>query len=50
MEVKLNRLANRIKMNEKFLKEHPENKDMLEKNIKETRELIVQYVVENCAD
>lgn len=47
MKVTLHNLANRIKLNEKFLKEHPENKEILERKIAETKELIIQCVLQN---
>lgn len=47
MNVTLRNLVNRLNTNEKFLKEHPENKEMLERKIVETRELIVRCVLQN---
>lgn len=47
MNVTLKNLVNRINMNEKFLKEHPENKEMLERKILETKELILKCVIQN---
>ena len=35
-ETSLRHLVNRINMNEKFLKDHKENKEMLERKIEET--------------
>lgn len=46
-KVTLQKLINRINMNEKFLKEHPENKEMLERKIVETKDLIVRCVLQN---
>ena len=46
-KVTLQTLVNRMNMNEKFLKEHPENKDLLEKKIVETKDLIIQCVLQN---
>lgn len=34
-------------MNEKFLKDHKENKEMLERKIEETKDLIIQCVLQN---
>lgn len=50
MEVTLRHLANRIKMDRKFLEEHLENKDMLERRLNQTKELIVERVVKDYAD
>lgn len=47
MQVTLQNLVNRIELNEKLLKEHPENKEMLERKIAETKELIIQCVLQN---
>lgn len=47
MKVTLRNLVNRLNTNEKFLKEHPENKEMLERKIAETTELILQCVLQN---
>lgn len=47
MNVTLRNLINRLNTHEKFLKEHPENKEMLERKIAETKELIVQCVLQN---
>lgn len=47
MNVTLMNLVNRMNTNEKFLKEHLENKEMLERKIVETKELIVQCVLQN---
>ena len=47
MQVTLQNLVNRINLNEKFVKEHPENKEMLDRKIAETKELIVQCVLQN---
>lgn len=47
MNITLRNLVNRLNTNEKFLKEHPENKEMLERKIAETKELIVQCVLQN---
>lgn len=47
MNVTLRNLINRLNTNEKFLRNHPENKEMLEREIAETKELIVQCVLQN---
>lgn len=47
MNITLRSLVNRLNTNEKFLKEHPENKEMLERKNAETKELIVQCVLQN---
>lgn len=47
MQVTLQNLVNRINLNEKFAKEHPENKEMLDRKIAETKELIIQCVLQN---
>lgn len=47
MNVTLKNLVNRMNTNEKFLKEHPENREMLERKITETKELIIQCVMQN---
>lgn len=47
MQVTLQNLVNRINLNEKFVKEHPENKEMLDRKIAETKELIIQCVLQN---
>lgn len=47
MQITLQNLVNRMNSNEKFLKEHPENKEMLERKIAETKELIIQCVMKN---
>lgn len=47
MNVTLRNLVNRLDTNEKFLKEHPENKEMLDRKISETKELIIQCVLQN---
>ena len=47
MNITLRNLVNRLNTNEKFLKEHSENKEMLERKIAETKELIVQCVLQN---
>lgn len=47
MQVTLQNLVNRINTNEKFLKEHPENKELLERKITETKGLIIQCVLQN---
>lgn len=47
MQITLQNLVNRINLNEKFLKEHPENKELLERKITETKELIIRCVVQN---
>ncbi len=46
-KVTLQNLVNRMNLNEKFLKEHPENKEMLEIKIAKTKELIIQCVLQN---
>ena len=46
-ETSLRHLVNRINMNEKFLKDHKENKEMLERKIEETKELIIKCVLQN---
>ena len=38
---------NRINTNKKFIKEHPENKELLERKIIETEELIIKCVLQN---
>ena len=47
MQVTLQNLVNRINLNKKFVKEHPENKELLERKIAETKELIIQCVLQN---
>lgn len=47
MQVTLQNLINRMNTNEEFLKKHPENKEMLERKIAETKELIIQCVLQN---
>lgn len=47
MQVTLQNLVNRINLNEKFAKEHPENKEMLDRKITKTKELIIQCVMQN---
>lgn len=47
MQVTLQNLVNRMTKNEEFLKKHPENKEMLERKIAETKELIIQCVLQN---
>ena len=47
MNVTLRNLVNRLNTNEKFLKVHPENKEMLERKIAETKKLIIQCVLQN---
>ena len=47
MNVTLRNLVNRLNTNEKFLKEHPENKEMLDRKIAETKELIIRCVLQN---
>lgn len=47
MQITLQNLVNRINLNEKFLKEHSENKELLERKITETKELIIRCVVQN---
>ena len=47
MNVTLKNLVNRLNTNEKFLKEHPENKELLERKIAETKELIIQCILQN---
>ena len=47
MNVTLKNLANRLNTNKKFLKEHPENKEFLERKIAETKELIIQCILQN---
>ena len=47
MKVTLRNLVNRLNTNEKFLKEHSENKEMLERKTAETKELIIQCVLQN---
>lgn len=46
-KVTLQTLVNRMNMNKKFLKEYPENKDLLEKKIVEIKDLIIQCVLQN---
>ena len=47
MNVTLRNLVKRLDTNEEFLKEYSENKEMLERKIKETKELIIQCVLQN---
>lgn len=47
MQVTLQNLVNRIELNEKLLKEHPENKEMLERKIAETKDFIIRCVLQN---
>ena len=47
MNVTLKNLVNRLNTNKKFLKERTENKEMLERKIAETKELIIQCVIHN---
>lgn len=47
MKVSLKNLINRIDTATKFLNEYPENKDILERKISETKELIFQCVLQN---
>lgn len=47
MEVTLQHLVKRIKFNEELLQKHPEHKDLLERKISETKELIVETVCNN---
>lgn len=42
--VRLEHLVNRYKMHNDMLKKHPENKDMLERKIRETEHDIAEYV------
>ena len=46
-EVSLKNLVNRIEMSEKFIKQHPEQEEMLRKHINKQKEYIVQCVLEN---
>ena len=47
MEVSLKSLVNRVKQDEEILEGHPENRDMLNMRILETKELIIQCVIQN---
>ena len=47
MEVTLQNLINRMNVNKRFLNEHPENKELLERKIAETKELIIQCLMNN---
>lgn len=47
MQVTLKNLVNRIKMDEELLENHPENKEMLNKHISETKECIIQCILSN---
>ena len=47
MNVTLKDLINRLNINEKFLKEHPENKELLERKNAEIKELIIQCILQN---
>lgn len=46
-KVTLKNLAYRIKLSEKFIKEHPEKKEMLMRHINRQKEYIIQCVLEN---
>lgn len=46
-KVTLQNLVNRMDAYERFLKEHPENKESLERKITETKDLIIQCVLQN---
>lgn len=45
--VTLKNLAYRIKLSEKFIKEHPEKKEMLTMHINKQKEYVIQCVLEN---
>lgn len=47
MKITLQNLINRIKSNERYIEKHPESKEMLERKIAESKELIVQCVLQN---
>lgn len=47
MRITLRNLVNRLHTDEKFLKDHPENKEMLSRKIAETKELIIQCILQN---
>lgn len=47
MNITLKNLVNRLNTNEKFLKEHPENKEFLERKNEEIKELIIQCILQN---
>ena len=47
MELTLKNIVNRIELETKLLSQHPEDKEMLERRIKENKELIVQCVLQN---
>lgn len=47
MEVTLKNIVNRIELETKLLSQHPEDKEMLERHIRENKELIVQCVLQN---
>lgn len=45
--ITLSNLANRITMNNKLMKEHPEFKNMLEANNKRQKEYIIKCILQN---
>lgn len=47
MHISLNHLVKRIRFAEDMIKKHPENKDMLEANIRRQKEYIIQCVMDN---
>ena len=47
MKVTLKSLINRLEMNTNLLITHPENKDLLERKIEETKDQIVQCLLDN---
>ena len=47
MNITLKDLVNRLNTNEKLLKEHPENKELLERKNAEIKELIIQCILQN---
>ena len=47
MQVALQNLVNRITVDEEFLEKYPENKEMLERKIMETKKLIIHCVLQN---
>lgn len=47
MIITIKNLINRIDVDEQFLKQYPDKKEMLEKRIQNTKELIVQSILQN---
>lgn len=50
MKVSLWNLVNRVKQDAEILELHPENRELLEKRIKENKELIVRCVMQNARE